>query len=363
LRDLRDSRLRKAAGALAASLVLVACSAGEDDDAPKAANTATGAAAAKGCDSVDLTKPPAAPVKMRIGHGQAAEEPFWLMQVDDALAKNKGKWYSMELKPFRATAERLAAYQAKELDAVTISPQAQIRGTAAGALDLYAIATIMREGEKGAFSTSFVAMEKSGIDSVEKMKGKTIAIVDEGTQLDFLARQGISKAGGDPAKDAKYVVFPFNAQEEALRAGRIDVAGLPEPFYTLAKSKGGIVDVFSAADVSDFAYDLLTVSFKQQFVADNLGAVCAWAADFRESMKYWKGSNKEARGKLVGTPFVQLPGPVYEKTGDYARPDDGKVDVQGAKQMLDQMIKFGILKESDRIDTNKLVRPGVSIGH
>jgi hypothetical protein len=31
--------------------------------------------------------------------------------------------------------------------------------------------------------------------------------------------------------------------------------------------------------------------------------------------------------------------------------------------MLDQMIKFGILKESDRIDTNKLVRPGVSIGH
>jgi len=338
--------------------VLAACSAGEDTG-----TGTTAPAGAKGCDTVDLSKPPASPTAIRIGHGVAAEEPFWLLAVDDALAKNKGSWYSMELKPFRGTAERLTAYQAGELDAVTISPQAQIRGTARGALDLFAVATIMREGGKGAFSTSFIALEGKGITGVEGLKGKKIAIVDEGSQLDFLARQGIEKAGGDPEKDAQYVVFPFPAQEQALRGGKIEVAGLPEPFYTLAKSKGGVVDVFNAADVSDFAYDLLTMSFDRKFVEDNLGAVCAWAADFKVSMDYWKTKNAEARQKLVGTPFVQLPGPVYAKVGDYERPQDGAVDTEGMKKMTDQMIKFGILEESDRVDPTTLVRKGVSVGH
>jgi len=348
----------RTAAAVGLALVLAACSAGEDTG-----TGTTAPAGAKGCDTVDLSKPPASPTAIRIGHGVAAEEPFWLLAVDDALAKNKGSWYSMELKPFRGTAERLTAYQAGELDAVTISPQAQIRGTARGALDLFAVATIMREGGKGAFSTSFIALEGKGITGVEGLKGKKIAIVDEGSQLDFLARQGIEKAGGDPEKDAQYVVFPFPAQEQALRGGKIEVAGLPEPFYTLAKSKGGVVDVFNAADVSDFAYDLLTMSFDRKFVEDNLGAVCAWAADFKVSMDYWKTKNAEARQKLVGTPFVQLPGPVYAKVGDYERPQDGAVDTEGMKKMTDQMIKFGILEESDRVDPTTLVRKGVSVGH
>lgn len=349
---------RKVAVALGAALVLTACSAGEDTAEPQAAQQG-----AKGCESVDLNAPPATPTKLRIGHGAASEEPFWLLQVDDALASNKGKWYTMDLKPFRGTGERLTAYQAGELDAVVISPQAQIQGTARGALDLFAIATIMREGGKDAFSTSFVALDTAGINGVEGLKAKRVAIIDEGSQLDFLARQGVAKGGGDPDKDAQYVVFPFPTQEAALRGGQIDVAGLPEPFFTLAMSKGGIKKVYDAADVSDFSYDLLTMSFDRKFVEANLGPVCAWAADYRKSMDFWKTQNAAARAKLVGTPFVPLPGPVYAKTGDYERPKDGAVDTKGMQDMIEQMVKFKILEESDRLDPKTLVRKGVSIGH
>lgn len=349
---------RKVAAAVGAALALAACSAGEDTAEPQAAQQG-----AKGCESVDLNAPPATPTTIRIGHGAASEEPFWLLQVDDSLASNKGKWYAMDLKPFRGTGERLTAYQAGELDAVVISPQAQIQGTARGALDLFAIATIMREGGKDAFSTSFVALESAGLSGVEGLKTKRIAIIDEGSQLDFLARQGVAKGGGDPDKDAQYVVFPFPTQEEALRSGQIDVAGLPEPFFTLAMSKGGIKKVYDAADVSDFSYDLLTMSFDRKFVEANLGPVCAWAADYRKSMEFWKTQNAAARAKLVGTPFVPLPGPVYAKTGDYERPTDGVVDTKGMQDMIEQMVKFKILEESDRLDPNTLVRKGVSIGH
>lgn len=353
-------RYIRTAAALGVAITLAACSAGEDTaSSPSAAPDE----AAEGCDSIDLDAPPASPTTIRIGHGAASEEPFWLLAVNDELASHKGAWYDMELKPFRGTGERLTAYQAGELDAVVISPQAQIQGTARGALDLYAVATIMREGGQDSFSTSFVAIEGSGITSTKDLLGKRVAIIDEGSQLDFLARQGIEQGGGDPDRDAEYVVFPFPAQEEALRGGQIDVAGLPEPFYTLAMSKGGVTPVFDAADVSDFSYDLLTMSFDREFVEQNLGAVCAWAADYRESMAYWQDENEAAREQLAGTDFVPLPLPVYQQTGDYERPEEGVVDTEGMSKMIEQMVEFGILEESDRLDPETLVRRGVSIGH
>ena len=353
------------AALLVAGLLAAGCSGGVEDTAAPAddAAPAQDASAAPGCDSVDLTQPPDEPTTMRIGHGFAAEEPFWLLAVDDELASRKGEWYEMDLQPFRATAERLTAYQAGELDAVVISPQAQIRGAARGALDLYAVVTIMREAEPDAFSTSFVASEGSGITSPADLTGQQIAIVDSGSQLDFLARLGVQQGGGDPERDAEYVTFPFPAQGEALAAGQIDVAGLPEPFYTLAKSSGGVVDVFDAADVTDFAYDLLTVSFDQQFLEDNVGAVCAFVADYGDAMEYWQSSKEEARRTLEPTDFIQIPLDVYLQTGDYARPDGGAVDTEGMASMLDTMIETGILEEADRVDVQTLVRPGVSVGH
>jgi ABC-type nitrate/sulfonate/bicarbonate transport system substrate-binding protein len=338
------------------TLLVSACSASADEAVE------TTEAGETGCADVDLSQAPAEPVTMRIGHGVAAEEPFWLMTAGDT-SQHAGSWYQMELAPFRGTAERLTAYQAGDLDAVVISPQAQITGTSRGALDLYTIATIMRDADPDAYSTSFIALDGSGIDSVADLQGKRIAIIDEGSQLDFIARQGLREAGLDPDADAQYVVFPFPAQEEALRGGQIDVAGLAEPFYTLAMSKGGVHQVYDAADLTDFSYDLLTVSFGKQFVEDNVEAVCAWAADYAAAMEFYREDPQAAKQQLIGTEFVTLPPDVYLSTNDYARPEGGVVDTEGTEQMMDAMIEFGILEESDRIDTGTLVRPGISLGH
>jgi ABC-type nitrate/sulfonate/bicarbonate transport system substrate-binding protein len=347
---------RTASLALGTVLLISACSGGADEAVE------TTEAGDAGCADVDLSEAPAEPVTMRIGHGLAAEEPFWLMTAGDT-SQHDGTWYEMQLSPFRGTAERLTAYQAGDLDAVVISPQAQITGTSRGALDLYTIATIMRDADPEAYSTSFVALEGSGIDSVEDLQGKRIAIIDEGSQLDFIARQGLREAGLDPDTDAQYVVFPFPAQEEALRGGQIDVAGLAEPFYTLAMSNGGVQEVYNAADLTDFAYDLLTVSFEKQFVEDNVEAVCAWAEDYAAAMEFYREDPQAAKQQLIGTEFVTLPPDIYLSTNDYARPEGGEVDTEGTAQMMDAMIEFGILQESDRIDTETLIRPGISLGH
>lgn len=318
---------------------------------------------AEGCAGVDLASSPDEPVTIRIGHGRAAEEPFWLMTVKPDVTQYQGSWYEMELVPFRGTEERLQAYQAGDLDAVIITPNALVRGEATGALDLYSIVTVMREAEEGAFSTTFVALADSGISEIEDLPGTIIAIVDVGSHLDFLARTAIQMAGADPDTGAQYVVFPFPAQEEALRGGQIQVAGLPEPFYSLAHANGGVVDVFSAADILDFGFDLLTLSFDRTFVEENLGAVCAWRNDYQASMEFWRTQNEEARMILAETDFIPLPPQVYAQTGDYFRPEGGAVDPEGLGRFIEGMIELGVLDESERVDPQVFIKPGVTAGN
>lgn len=336
-------------------LALAGCSAGGD-----AGETVSGSST---CADVDLSEAPAESTTIRMGHGAAAEEPFWLMTADGSTSQYDGVWYDMELSAFRGTAERLVAYQAGDLDAIVISPLVQITGTARGALDLYTIATIMREAEPDAFSTSAVVLDDGAISSLDDLGGATIAIIDEGTQPDFVARQGLRDAGLDPATDAEFVVLPFPSQEEALRTGRIDVAVLPEPFYTMALSGGGVKSLFDAADITDFAYDLLTISFDKKFVEDNLGAVCAWAADYAASMDAYIADPQAGKLVLVGSDFVSLPEDIYLRSTDYARPAGGVVDSEGTAQMMDAVIEFGVAEESDRIDVSTLIRDGVTLGH
>lgn len=314
------------------------------------------------CDDIDYGNPPDAPVPIRIGHGVAAEEPLWLMAVQPELTEHEGSWYELEMEPFRATADRLVAYQAGELDAVVGTPNALITGEARESLDLYSIATVMREAEAGAFSTTFVALEGSGITSTADLGGTTMAIVDVGSHIDVLARVGVRDGGYDPDTDTEYVVFPFPAQEDALREGQIQVASLPEPFYSLAHQTGGVVDVYSAADVLDFGFDLLTLDFDRTFVEENTEVVCAWRTDYERTMEYWRNDNEEARKALAATDFIPLPEEVYLNIGDYARPEGGAVDIEGLTQFMETMIDFGVLEEEDRVDPNVFAYPGVTAG-
>ena len=129
----------------------------------------------------------------------------------------------------------------------------------------------------------------------------------------------------------------------------------PEAFYVSDRAPPGPVRI-SPRDGRHFEFASGDAFYP-------LGMNVAWAADFRESMAYYKDSTAEAKSKLVGTDFVTLPEAVYLKTQDYARPDDGKVDTEGMRKMMETMIEFGILEERDRVDVNDLVRAGVSIGH
>lgn len=353
---MRPSSRRLLAVFTVLGLMAAACGGGDDEAATPGGAVAGG----QTCADIDLSKPPAAPVNVRIGHGVASEEPFWLMKADPSSTKHQGTWYSLEYSQFRASEERLVAYQAGKLDAALVPPQVVIRGIAQG-LNVVPMATVMREGEND-FNTTFLALESSGIKEQKDLKGKTLAIIDLGSHLDYVAKAAVEEGGANFRTDAKYVVLPFPAQEQALRGGQVDVIGLAEPFYSAAKAKGGVVDLFDAVDVTGFPFDLLTVVFDKKFVEQNPGVVCAWVTDYQAAMAKYKSDKETARTAIHKAGFVQVPLPVYVKTQDYERPDKGVVDVAAYEQFNDKLIEFGILQQPQKVDAEKLSLPGFTAG-
>jgi ABC-type nitrate/sulfonate/bicarbonate transport system substrate-binding protein len=348
---------------LALPLLLVVVLSGCADDSPTVDPANEEVADAETCDDVDLADAPSEPVLIRAAHGVAAEEPFWLMTEDPGVTEHQGSWYELERHQFRGIEDQLTAYQAGEVDASVVNPFALVRGTAAGALDVVPIITIMRDGESGHFSTMMLTLDDSDVRSLDDLVDHTVAINDTGSLPDFLTRAALADRGHDVERDVTYVIMPFPTQEDALREEQADVIIIPEPFYTLAHANGGLRDIADSGEITGFAFDLLVLGFDRAFVSENLGAVCAFRDDYGRSLEAYEADLEAARSTLAATDLIPIPEEIYQQTGDYARPTGGAVDIEGLTAFMEQAIELGILDEEHRIDPADLVWPGVTAGH
>jgi NitT/TauT family transport system substrate-binding protein len=93
--------------------------------------------------------------------------------------------------------------------------------------------------------TAAVASPASGITSIKGLEGKTVSVPARGAQLEVTISAALKEAGGDPAK-IKWVALGFPEAVAALKAGRIDAAGLVSPFTQTAVKNGGTIVVHPA---------------------------------------------------------------------------------------------------------------------
>jgi ABC-type nitrate/sulfonate/bicarbonate transport system substrate-binding protein len=357
--------LRLLATLMAVSLIAAACGNDDGDDAAPPDDTVApapgddgdddnGEPAGNRCETVDLSQAPAEPVNIRFGHGAAAEEQVWLMAANPEILDHVGVWYELEPDFHRSNEERFVAYQAGELDALTAAAPTLVAAVSSG-LNMQAVVSVSREAEAGEFSTTFVALEDSGIQGPEDLEGTTIGIVGINSATEYWARTAVASAGLNHETDANYVVLPFPAQEEALRSGQIDVAVMVEPFYTIAQQTGGIVDVFDALTGPGFDQELMTFAFDNDFREQNPEAVCAWIEDFRTATVWYNDNTDEAKGILVDAGFVQTDLDLYLESGDWYRDESVVIDVDALGQLIDSLVDFGIFEENQRIPADAMV--------
>ena len=218
----------------------------------------------------------AQPVEIRMGVGTASEEQAWLMKARPDLTPNQGKAYTYTMSMFRSGGDRMTAFQAGQLDAVTASTTGVLFAASKG-VPCWCPVSMARESTK-TFSTSYLALADSDV-SLTNLKGKTIGINGYRTSIELYARIAVAKAGLDPDRDVKWLVVPLPQMTEALRQKKIDIGVFPSTFAFVAMKQGGVRKIFDCAGISGIEEEF-DVAFNPDFVRKNSAAVRAWVSDF-----------------------------------------------------------------------------------
>jgi ABC-type nitrate/sulfonate/bicarbonate transport system substrate-binding protein len=296
---------------------------------------------------------PAGPVEIRLGHGFAAEEQLWLMAARPDITPNQGKLYTLRLTAFRASDDRLRAYEAGQIDGGTLSGPTALFAAEQG-LPFRLVASISKEVPGGNWhNTTFLALEASGLRSPRDLRGKRIGIVGFKTATELWSRAAVETAGLDPNRDVSFVIVPFPAMGEALRARRIDVGAFPNPFLHLELMRGGVTVVYTSKTGVPFEEELLMIFLRPEFIERNREALRAFLRDFVAATRWYLANPREARQALIDKRFVAIPPAIYFDMQDYYRDPSARISFDFLRRIQELHLKLGWQQKP--VDVRRLV--------
>jgi ABC-type nitrate/sulfonate/bicarbonate transport system substrate-binding protein len=291
------------------------------------------------------------PVTIHFGYSTSAEEQLWLLLAKPDLGPNNGKAYTLDATRFSGSDKRAQAYEAGALDLATFSGSGILLAAAAG-IDAKIIASICRESQRGAFTTSFMALTSSPIKTISDLKGHTIAPNGFSTAGELWIKAALER-NGLTESDVTLVPVSFPAMLETLKSGKIDVGEMPQPFAAIAQQAGLVKTIFTAKDAVPFDEELLVVAAKPAFLQAQPTAVRAFLADLRTATHFYLEHTAEARQILIDKKFVRVSPEIYLGMKDYYREPDLRIDTAAMKEMQALEVKDGF--QSKAVDIDKLV--------
>jgi ABC-type nitrate/sulfonate/bicarbonate transport system substrate-binding protein len=306
---------------VAAALAALAIGCGDDDDGGGGSNGG----------------PPDEPVTIRMGWGIPAEEIKYVMMEFPEVAKNMGTWYDVEWNEFAGTALGVQGLAAETLDCATVGGLSVANGIDQGA-DIVIMGEFIEERQPY-FSTAWMVRKDSGINSLEDLRGKTVATSAVGGSTDYIQDFYIQEeAGLAPDKDYKKVEVPFGQMQETLLSGRADMGLFPQPFYGAINATGEVKTMFRLTDQIDPFVQLLN-GCRRSFVEDNSEVMEKFQEDW-ETVADWvldpKNRDKVIQASATST---KIPAEVLEgfllTRQDFFRPENGAVDVEALQEEWD----------------------------
>jgi ABC-type nitrate/sulfonate/bicarbonate transport system substrate-binding protein len=150
-----------------------------------------------------------------------------------------------------------------------------------------------------------------------------------------------------------FVVVPFPAMGEALRARRIDVGAFPNPFLHLEQTRGGVATVYTSKTGVPFEEELLMIFLRPEFIDKNREAVKAFARDFVAATRWYLANPRDARQALLEKRFVSLPLAMYVEMQDYYRDPTTRISTDFLRRMQELHVKLGW--QTKTLDVRKLV--------
>jgi NitT/TauT family transport system substrate-binding protein len=202
-----------------------------------------------------------------------------------------------------------AAGLAQDRYDIAMSVPATVIAASARGLDVVVVSRLQRNTADRP-GTVWITRDP-GIDSIEQLRGKTVAVPALTGQISdsliyLLQRRGIGR------DEVRFVQLPFGAMADQLKAGRVDVAVAGDPFKTAMAADGARLheDVVLEAvrDASggtvDNAMTALLAS-SGRFTASRPEVIRAFRASLTEAVAYLDTHEAEERRLLqewLGTP-------------------------------------------------------------
>jgi NitT/TauT family transport system substrate-binding protein len=204
-----------------------------------------------------------------------------------------------------------------------------------------------------------VATERSGIDSIEELKGKTVAINSVGGFAELQARAAVVK-GGLEADDIKVVAIPYPDMPAALREGRVDAASINEPYLTqVLDDPDAPVKVLSPA-----LWPVMpkvpfgNVIMARKYVDENPEVVERFQRALLKSARFATEHPDEIRALLPD--YANISPELAKKVKLPTWP--GTVDPDAVQRLADQLTEYGLLDKEVDMSDYLLASPGNARG-
>lgn len=296
------------------------------------------------CAGVDLSTPPAAPVAIRYGLTGGGEEPLALLWADRDSYPNNGTFYDLQPTQFAPT-DRIAAFQAGQLDAGTISLPAQAAAVFRG-INAMLVATLIEVSDNDN-QGAFMVLSGGEITSTADLEGRRVGYYGPNTISEYWVRSAMNRAGLD-IRNVSFVALPPPAQEQALRNRQIDVAWMARQFLSRARATGGVEVLMTPYEAVESFQPSLLVFFSPAFVEANPQAYCAWRADFQQALENWTADREQLYPALIAAGYVT---PASATAGpDGGRAAGGMVSLSQLDATIADMVEVGFMRPN-------LVRP------
>ncbi len=293
----------------------------------------------------------AQPTPIRLGATTTSgEDQVWLMKARPELTPNQGKMYTLDTFPFRGGDLRIKAYLAGQVDGVVTTGSGAVTAATKGVP--LTVTAALSEEDNNFYSTSYIVLDKSGLTSANDLKGKTIGVNAVHDAIEFFARLALLKAKLDPDRDVKWAAIPPPALGDALRTGRIDVAGMSQPFFSNEKARGGVRTLFTAEDAAGFK-DEFVLAFNPDFLKQHQDAMKAFSADLVAATAYYMDHTVDARKAILAAKLVDMDPSVYLNMVAIPRKRDAAPSLAYFKALQSALKLTGYI--SDQIDVEKLI--------
>ncbi len=294
---------------------------------------------------------PAKPVPIRMGWGIPGEEIKYVMMTDPSKAPNLGRYYTVVWNQFAGTALGVQGIAAGTLDGATIGSLSMPNGIEQGA-DIVVTGEFLEERSPN-FSTQWIVKKDSGIKTVADLKGKIVATSAIGGSTDYFQDYYIrDKAKLLPGVDYQKIEVPFAQELEAIKAGKVDMIVLPQPFYGLAMASGLYMSLFKITDVQDPFLEVMQ-GFSADFIKKNPVAVRKFMEDWVTVANYVIDPANRSAVITVSNSITHIPVAILDRflltKDDYYRPVNGAVNVTALQKNWNFFHAEGGLKKALKV--------------